>query len=61
VAASDLPRAGMRQVVLGKTVWVMTHRLGEFVGSVERLAWAKSSGYPWIARICAAAAEGGHL
>jgi hypothetical protein len=29
VAASDLPRAGTRRVVLGRSVWVVTHTLGE--------------------------------
>jgi hypothetical protein len=52
VAGSGLPRAGTRAEVLGKSVWVVTHRLREFVGSVERLAWAKESGCPWIAWIC---------
>jgi hypothetical protein len=47
VAAADLPRAGSREEVLGKSVWVVTHRLSEFVDSVERLAWAKASGCPW--------------
>ena len=62
VAASDLPRAGTEVEVLeGSSVWVVTHRLTEFVGSIERLAWAKASGCPWIARICSIAAWGGHL
>jgi len=61
VAASDLPRAGTREEVLGKSVWVVTHRLRELCTSVERLAWAKASGCPWVAHICALAAEGGRL
>jgi len=61
VAASDLPRAGTRRVVLGRSVWVVTHRLEEFVGSVQRLAWAKASGCPWVARISLLAARGGSL
>ena len=61
VAASDLPRAGTREEVLGKSVWVVTHKLGEFCTSVERLAWAKASGCPWVARTCALAARGGSL
>ena len=61
VAASDLPRAGTRRVELGRSVWVVTHQLGELVGSVERLAWAKASGCPWVARICALAARSGSL
>jgi len=70
VAASDLPRAGTRRVeVLGRTrsttrrvvLWVVTHRLRAFVESVERLAWAKASGCPWVARTCAFAAEVGCL
>ena len=52
VAACDLPCAGTRRVVSGKSVWVVTHRLGEFCTSVERLAWAKASGCPWVERIC---------
>jgi hypothetical protein len=47
--SSGLPRAGTTQEVLvsecggkvlvGKTVWVVTHKLEEFLGSAERLAW----------------------
>jgi len=37
VEASDLPRAGTRRVVVGRSVRVVQHRLGEFVGSVKRL------------------------
>ena len=61
VAASDLPRAGSRSDVLGRSVLVVTHRLAEIVGSVERLAWAKASGCPWIARTCALVARAGRL
>jgi hypothetical protein len=61
VAASDLPRAGTREEVLGKSVWVVTHRLRDFVGSVRRLAWAKSSGCPWVAQTCQLVASGGRL
>jgi len=61
VAASDLPRAGTREEVQGKSAWVVTHKLVEFCTSVERLAWAKASGSPWVARTCALAAEHGHL
>jgi len=61
VAASDLPRAGTRWVVLGSSVWVVRHRLGEFCTSVERLAWAKASGCPWVASTCALAARGERL
>jgi hypothetical protein len=32
--------------VLGRTVWVVTHRLKDFIVTVERLAWAKASGCP---------------
>jgi hypothetical protein len=53
VAASDLPRAGTRAEVLRRSEWVVRHRLVAFVGSVERLAWAKASGCPWVARTCA--------
>jgi len=62
VAASDLPHAGTREEVLeGRSVWVVTHKLREFCTSVERLAWAKASGCPWVARVCALAAQGGLL
>jgi len=61
VAASDLPRAGIREEVLGRSVWVVTHRLEGFCTSVELLAWAKSNGCPWVARTCAIAARGGRL
>jgi len=60
VAASDLPRAGTRRAVMGKKVWVVTHKLKEFT-SVERLAWAKASGCPWGARTCSLVARGGCL
>ena len=36
-------------------------RVEDFVGSVERLAWAQARGCPWDASICSAAAEFGHL
>jgi hypothetical protein len=70
VAASDLPRAGTRRVeVLGRTrattrrvvLWVVTHRLNAFVESVERLAWAKASGCPWVERTCAVVAQSGRI
>ena len=61
VTASDLPRARTRVEVLGKSVWVVTHQLREFVGSMERLAWAKNNGCPWVARTCAWVAMGGRL
>jgi hypothetical protein len=49
-AASDMPRAGTREEVLERSVWVVTHKLKEFCKSVERLAWAKASGCPWVAQ-----------
>ena len=61
VAASDLPRAGTWRVVLGKTEWVVRHRLVEFCTTVERLAWAKASSSPWVERTCALVARGGRL
>jgi len=61
VAASDLPRAGTRREVLGRTVWVVTHRLVRFCTSVERLAWAKNNGCPWDEATCSIAARDGHL
>ena len=36
-------------------------RVWNFVGSVERLAWAKAGGCPWNASVCSYAADGGHL
>jgi hypothetical protein len=36
-------------------------RVTDFVGSIERLAWAKARGCPWNETICAAAAWDGHL
>ena len=36
-------------------------RVEDFVGSVERLAWAKEIGCAWDEEICAWAASGGHL
>ena len=36
-------------------------RAEDFVGSVERLAWAKERGCPWDEGTCYYAAEGGHL
>ena len=61
VAASGLPREGTRRVVQGKSVLVVTHRLVQFVTSVERLAWAKASGCPWTGRTCRIVARVGRL
>jgi len=61
VAASDLPRAGTREEVQGKSAWVVRHKVTDFCTSVERLAWAKASGCPWVARTCSFVAMGGHL
>ena len=36
-------------------------RVQDFVGSVERLAWAKEMGCPWNEEVCAHAADVGHL
>jgi hypothetical protein len=36
-------------------------RVEDFVGSVERLAWAKARGCPWDEFTCSTAAKGGHL
>jgi hypothetical protein len=49
VANADLPRAEMRREVLGKSVWVVQHKITEFCTSVERLAWAMNNGCPWVA------------
>jgi hypothetical protein len=61
VAASNLPRAGGRETVLGRRVWVVTHRLTEFCTSVERVAWALNNGCPWVAHTCALAARVGRV
>jgi len=53
VVASGLPCAG-------KTAGVSL-KLGEFVGSVGRLAWAKANGCPWVEGTCALVAEGGQV
>ena len=49
VVANNLPRAGK---VL---------EVGDFVGSVERLAWAKANDCSWTVRTCALAARSGHV
>jgi len=36
-------------------------KVKDFVGSVERLAWAKENMCPWDKRTCAYVAQGGHL
>ena len=43
--------------MLGRNVWSVTHELNEFCTSVERLAWAKNNGCPWVARSCEYAAN----
>ena len=53
VLASGLQRAGKSARVPLK--------LSEFVGSVERLAWAKANRCPWEAQTCATAAKFGDL
>jgi hypothetical protein len=55
VAASGLPRAGSTLTTvdeLGRSVWVVTHKFSDFCTSVERLAWAKASGCPWVELPC---------
>ena len=62
VVASDMPRAGTREEVLeGTAVLVVTHEIMDFCTSVERLAWAKASGCPWVARTFAYVARHGRL
>ena len=53
VVASGLPRAG--------TGVGVPLKVPEFCGSVERLAWAKDNGCPWIARTCQVIARHGNL
>ena len=36
-------------------------RVKNFVGSVERLAWARGMGCPWDEEVCTAAADAGNL
>jgi hypothetical protein len=36
-------------------------KLVDFLGTFERLAWAKANGCPWTAQTCSLAALGGHL
>jgi hypothetical protein len=46
------------------TDWVVLARvfkLVDFLGSIERLAWAKANGCPWTAGTCRYVARGGHL
>ena len=52
MASSGKPRARHRSERL---------RREEFCNSVERLAWARSSGCPWNELTCARVAEEGHL
>jgi len=52
VVASGLPRAGTNGSAL--------LNLEKFVGSVQRLAWAKANDCPWFAVTCAYVARGGH-
>jgi len=49
----DLPRAGKSAGVPLKLV--------EFLGSAQRLAWARDNGCPWDEGTCGLAAKGGHL
>jgi hypothetical protein len=53
VVANNLPRAGKGGA--GRL------KLEDFVGSVERLAWAKDNGCKWNKLTCAYIARGGHL
>ena len=54
VVASSLPRAGAPN-------GVAVMKAGHFVGSVQRLAWARDNGCPWNARTSALAARSGHV
>jgi len=53
VVANNLTRAGK--------VGAVPLNLVNFIGSVERLAWAKDNGCPWEVETCRYTAEGGHL
>jgi len=61
VAASDLPRAGTKHRLPGRSVWIVYHQLWSFCTSVERLAWAKDNGCLWDEMTCALAAKGSPL
>jgi hypothetical protein len=52
VVASGLPRAGTSELV--------PLNIEEFLSFIERMAWAKENGCPWVARTCAAVAPQGH-
>jgi hypothetical protein len=53
VVGNNRPRAGKG--------WSVPLKLADFVGSVERLAWAKDNGCPWDKETCEVIAAGGHL
>ena len=53
VVTSGLTRAGLCEEA--------PFKVEDFVGSVERLAWAKGNGCPWDVDTCARVAEGGQL
>jgi len=56
VESSLLPRAGARPGMMG----FIPLKVRNFVGSVERLVWARANGAPWTPwdwRTCAYAAE----
>jgi len=53
VLANNLPRAGKG--------WSVRLKVVDFVGSVERLAWARDNGCPWVATTCMLIARSGPL
>jgi hypothetical protein len=58
---SEFPREGTRRVVQGTWVLVVTHRFVKFVTSVERLAWARANGCPWVGYMSRIIARDGRL
>jgi len=59
-AGRDAVRLPAGLACAGRTVGVPL-KLVDFVGSVERLAWAKANGCPWVAHTCRLVAVGGDL
>jgi hypothetical protein len=59
-ACRDAVLRSSRLSCAGRTVGVPL-LVKQFVVSVELLAWAKDNTSPWVERVCALAARGGHL
>ena len=59
-AGRDAVRLPANLACAGRTVGVPL-KLGDFVGSAGRLAWAQANRCPWVALTCCLVAQGGHL